>query len=143
MIRKFKKCDINDVMQIWENENVKSHKFIQEKYWKNNYNYVKEALPKAEIYVYIFGERIVDFIGLNKNYIEGIFVDENNQGKGIGTSLLNKAKENRNCLKLSVYKKNTNAISFYKKNGFEIINENIDNNTKEIEYTMIWNKNIM
>lgn len=83
------------------------------------------------------------FIGLNKNYIEGIFVDENNQGKGIGTSLLNKAKENRNCLKLSVYKKNTNAISFYKKNGFEIINENIDNNTKEIEYTMIWNKNIM
>ncbi len=43
MIRKFKKCDINDVMQIWENENVKSHKFIQEKYWKNNYNYVKEA----------------------------------------------------------------------------------------------------
>ena len=143
MIRKFKKCDINDVMQIWENENVKSHKFIQEKYWKNNYNYVKEALPKAEIYVYIFGERIVDFIGLNKNYIEGIFVDENNQGNGIGTSLLNKSKENRNCLKLSVYKKNTNAISFYKKNGFEIINENIDNNTKEIEYTMIWNKNIM
>ena len=143
MIRKFKKCDINDVMQIWENENVKSHKFIQEKYWKNNYNYVKEALPKAEIYVYIFGERIVGFIGLNKNYIEGIFVDENNQGKGIGTSLLNKAKENRNCLKLSVYKKNTNAISFYKKKGFEIINENIDNNTKEIEYTMIWNKNIM
>ena len=55
----------------------------------------------------------------------------------------NKVKESRDRLELSVYKKNTNAISFYKKNGFEIINENIDNNTKEIEYTMIWNKNIM
>ena len=28
MIRRFNKNDINDVMQIWENENIKAHKFI-------------------------------------------------------------------------------------------------------------------
>lgn len=59
---------------------------------------------------------------------------------GIGTSLLNKVKEIKNNLTLNVYKKNTNAISFYKKNEFGITSENIDNNTKEIEYTMTWNK---
>lgn len=107
---------------------------------ENNYNAVKEILPHAEIYVYIFKEDIVGFIGLNESYIEGIFVDTNNQCNGIGTSLLNKAKENRNSLTLSVYKKNTNAISFYKKNDFIIINESIDKNTDEIEYTMTWNK---
>ncbi len=140
MIRKLKKDDINDVMEIWKNENIKTHQFIQKEYWENNYNYVKEILPKAEVYVYILEENIVGFIGIDENYVEGIFVDRNNQSKGIGTSLLNKVKENRNNLKLNVYKKNKSAISFYKKNGFIITSENIDNSTKEIEYTMTWNR---
>lgn len=140
MIRKFEKNDINPVMQIWKNENIKAHKFISKEYWKNNYNYVKEILPNAEIYVYVLKENIVGFIGINENYIEGIFIDTNNQGKGIGTSLLNKVKENRDNLTLSVYKKNINAINFYKKNDFIITSENIDKDTNEIEYTMTWKR---
>lgn len=140
MIRKFEKNDIDVVMQIWKNENVKAHKFISKDYWENNYNYVKEIIPNAEIYVYILKEKIVGFIGLDNNYIEGIFVDTNNQCKGIGTDLLNKVKESRNNLTLSVYKKNIKAISFYKKNGFIIISENMDKDTNEIEYTMKWDK---
>ncbi len=140
MIRKFEKNDINNVMKIWKDENIKAHQFIPKEYWENSYIYVKEILPNAEIYVYVIEENIVGFIGLNQNYIEGIFVDTNNQCNGIGRSLLNKAKENKNYLTLSVYKKNINAIRFYKKNGFVIKNEKMDNNTKEIEYTMTWNK---
>ena len=140
MIRKFEKNDINPVMQIWKNENIKAHKFISKEYWKNNYNYVKEILPNAEIYVYVLKENIVGFIGINENYIEGIFVDTNSQHNGIGTLLLNKVKENRNNLVLRVYKKNTKAINFYKKNDFIITSENIDKDTAEIEYTMTWNK---
>lgn len=140
MIRDFKKYDIEDVMKIWKNENIKTHNFIPKEYWENNYNFVKEALPKAEIYVYIIKEKIVGFIGLNNNYIEGIFIDTENQCKGIGTSLLNKIKENKNNLTLSVYKKNINAINFYKKNGFIITSENIDKETNEIEYKMNWQK---
>ena len=140
MIRKFEKGDINDVMQIWKNENIKAHQFISKKYWENNYNYVKEILPNAEIYVYVIEENIVGFIGLDQNYIEGIFVDTNNQCNGIGTSLLNKVKEDKDNLTLSVYKKNLNAISFYKKNGFVIIKESIDERTNEVEYIMSWEK---
>lgn len=140
MIRKFEKNDINDVMRIWEKENIKAHKFISKEYWENNYNYVKEILPNAEIYVYIFKENIVGFIGINENYIEGIFVDTNNQCNGIGTALLNKVKENKSNLTLSVYKKNINAINFYKKNDFAITSENIEENTNEVEYVMTWNK---
>ena len=32
MIRKFEKNDINPVMQIWKNENIKAHKFISKEY---------------------------------------------------------------------------------------------------------------
>ena len=142
MIREFQKNDLNDIMRIWESENIKTHTFIPKEYWESNYNFVKEVLPNAEIYVYVIKEKIVGFVGVNNNYVEGIFVDTNYQGDGIGTFLLNKVKENRDNLILSVYKKNVNAINFYKKNGFMIVCEKIDENTNEIEYTMNWNKKI-
>lgn len=140
MIRKFEKKDINAVMEIWKNENIRTHNFIAKEYWQDNYEYVKDILPKADIYVYILDEEIVGFVGVNKNYIEGIFIDINNQHSGIGTSLLDKIKENKDNLTLSVYKKNKNAISFYEKNNFIIASENIDKNTNEIEYTMTWKR---
>ena len=140
MIRKFEKEDINAVMEIWKNENIRAHNFIAKEYWENNYKYVKDILPDADIYVYILDEQIVGFVGLNNNYIEGIFVDVNNQHKGIGTALLDKIKEYKESLTLSVYKKNVNAIKFYEKNNFIITGKNIDENTNEIEYTMTWKK---
>lgn len=140
MIRKFEKKDINAVMKIWKNENIRAHNFIAKEYWQDNYEYVKDILPKADVYVYILDEKIVGFVGVNKNYIEGIFIDINNQHSGIGTSLLDKIKENKDNLTLSVYKKNENAISFYEKNNFIIASENIDKNTNEIEYTMTWKR---
>ena len=140
MIRKLKKEDIDEVMEIWKKENIRTHNFISKEYWKNNYEYVKDILPNADIYVYIMNENIVGFIGVNNDHIEGIFVDINNQHNGIGTSLLNKIKEEKEKLNLSVYKKNINAIKFYKKNGFIITSEGIDKNTDEIEYTMTWKK---
>ena len=140
MIRKFKKEDIDEVMEIWKNENIRTHNFISKEYWKNNYEYVKDILPNADIDVYLLDEHIVGFIGVDNDYIEGIFVDINNQHNGIGTALLNKIKEEKEKLNLSVYKKNINAIKFYKKNGFIITGESIDKNTDEIEYTMTWKK---
>ena len=140
MIRKFEKKDINAVMEIWKDENIRTHNFIAKEYWKDNYEYVKDILPKADIYVYILDEKIVGFVGVNNNYIEGIFIDINDQHSGIGTSLLNKIKEKKDNLILNVYKKNENAIMFYEKNNFIITSENIDKNTNEIEYTMNWKR---
>lgn len=140
MIRKFEKNDINAVMEIWVNENIRTHNFIAKEYWKDNYEYVKDILPKADIYVYILDEQVVGFVGVNNNYVEGIFVDINNQHSVIGTSLLDRIKENKDNLTLNVYKKNANAIKFYEKNNFIITSENIDKDTNEIEYTMTWSK---
>ena len=140
MIRKFEKNDINAVMEIWVNENIRTHNFIVKEYWKDNYEYVKDILPKADIYVYILYEQVVGFVGTNNNYVEGIFVDINNQHSGIGTSLLDRIKEDKDNLTLNVYKKNANAIKFYEKNNFIIKSENIDKDTNEIEYTMTWSK---
>ncbi|WP_434305351.1 GNAT family N-acetyltransferase [Clostridium botulinum] len=63
------------------------------------------------------------FIGLIGNYIEGIFVSNEFQSKGIEKELLDyeKAKNNELSLSvynLSVYKKNNRAVRFYLREGF-------------------------
>lgn len=65
MIRKYRISDINYVMQIWLNTNIKFHNFISEKYWIDNYDMVKKILPRAELYIYEndISNRIEGFIG--------------------------------------------------------------------------------
>ena len=65
-----------------------------------------------------------------------------NQSKGIGKSLLDECKKKYNKLELNVYEKNNRAISFYKREGFDIVSKNIDQATKEIEIRMKWENKI-
>lgn len=138
-IRKFSVCDLERVAQIWLNTNIKAHNFISPEYWQNNYEQVKQMFPTAEIYVFE-SDRIYGFIGLNDNFIEGIFTDEKMQSKGIGKALMDYVKRIKNNLELSVYQKNIRAIEFYKREGFIISGESIDTSTGEKEYYMFWEK---
>lgn len=140
MIRIFNIDDLDNIMNIWLNNNIKTHNFIDKNYWINNFDYVKTLLPTSEIYVYEINNSIIGFIGINKNYIEGIFIKEEYQNKGVGSKLLNYIKNLYNELYLNVYKNNDNALEFYKKHNFNIIKEKIDENTNEIELVMQYKK---
>lgn len=142
MIRQYNEGDLDAVMQIWLYTNIRAHNFISSDYWQSNFDMVKEMLPHAEIYVHEddCAKRIDGFIGLNDDYIEGIFVKETMQSKGIGKQLLNHAKEFKSKLKLRVYQRNEKAIKFYLREKFSIQSESVDDNTGEKEFVMIWNK---
>ena len=138
MIREFQRDDINKVADIWLDTNIKAHSFIPAQYWKGNFKLVKELLLQAEVYVYENNQEIQGFIGLNGEYIEGIFVSDENQSQGIGERLLNYIKNKKPKLSLSVYQKNSRAISFYQREGFEIQYKDLDKATGEKEYIMLW-----
>lgn len=138
MIRELRKTDINRVADIWLDTNLKAHYFIPARYWKSNFELVKEMLSQAEVYVYEDDKEIHGFIGLSGEYIEGIFVSDEKQSQGIGKLLLDHAKDRKPKLRLNVYKKNTRAISFYQREGFEIQDEGLDNATGEKDYVMTW-----
>ncbi len=142
MIRRCIDNDIDRVMQIWLNTNIQAHSFISAYYWQSNFDIVKGMLPHAEIYVHEDNctKQMDGFIGLNNSYIEGIFVKETMQSKGIGRQLLNHVKEVNSTLKLSVYQKNEKAIKFYLREKFKIQSENVDENTGEKEFLMFWNR---
>ena len=140
MIRELQKADIDKVVDIWLDTNVTAHYFISSQYWQNNFELVKELLPQSTVYVYEKNQEIQGFIGLNDEYIEGIFVSNKIQSHGIGKALLNYVKNKRNKLFLNVYQKNVRAIAFYQKEGFKIQHSGFDEATKEKVYVMAWLK---
>ena len=138
MIRKLQKADINRAADIWLKTNLKAHFFIPEQYWISNYEFVKEMLPQAEVYVYEDDKMIQGFIGVSDEYIEGIFVSDEMQSRGIGKMLLDYIKDKKDRLQLKVYQKNVRAMSFYQREGFTIQSEEMDEFTGEKEYVMNW-----
>ena len=138
MIRKLRKADINKVADIWLDTNIKAHYFIPAQYWKRNFDLVKELLLQATVYVYEDKQEIQGFVGLSDEYIEGIFVSDETQSCGIGKLLLDYIKNKKVRLRLNVYQKNTRALSFYQREGFDIQCEGFDGATGEKEYTMLW-----
>ena len=138
MIRILKPSDIDAVMNIWLSSNIQAHSFIPREYWMKYFGQVKEMLPDATVYVYEDNGSVQGFIGLTKNYIEGIFVEESMLGKGIGTQLLNLAKQLCSSLTLQVYEKNQSALRFYFKEGFQIKKKQMDSETGQMDFTMEW-----
>ncbi len=140
MIRIFNKKDIDQVMKIWLETNIKTHTFIKKDYYIDNYDKVKELIIKSNIFVYEKDKCIVGFVGIINTYIAGIFVMEGLQNNGIGKSLIDKCKSEYDILTLNVYEKNIDAVRFYLRENFYIVNKEIENDTKEVNIFMKWKK---
>ncbi len=138
MIRSYEKADLDDVMRLWLDTNIKAHHFIDRSYWQSNYEAVKEMMPQATVYVYVQGNAVQAFIGLMDDYIAGVFVSSEFQSKGIGKRLLDYTKATNNELSLRVYKRNDRAVDFYIREGFSVTAEQVDDNTGQTEFLMEW-----
>lgn len=139
MIRKMKDLELEKVSQIWLDSNLEAHDFIDKNFWLDNYPMVKEQFKTAEIYVDAESE-IKGFVGLQSDYIAGIFVEKSYRNQGIGKKLINFLKKNHQELSLDVYDKNIRAKQFYERNGFEVSIQSIERETGEKESRLVWKK---
>lgn len=139
-IRKMKAEDLDVVMEIWLDTNMRAHNFISQSYWEDNVQSVRDMISKAEVYVWEedIGGEIRGFIGLCGNDVGGIFVSSTAQSAGIGSALMAHVKKIRQSLTLTVYEKNKRAVRFYEHERFRIKSETVDENTKEKEFIMVW-----
>ena len=138
MIRKMEKEDRDRVSKIWLDTNIKAHDFIPSQYWENNYEPVREMLPQAEVYVWEENGQIQGFCGpvrglYCRNFCPGTGTVQGDRRAAFGSYQSKKAH-----LSLKVYQKNTRAVKFYKREGFQIKMESADQETGEKEYTMEW-----
>ena len=117
MVRDYQPSDLEHILKIWLQSNLQAHDFIDRSYWEKNYD-----------------------AGSEGRNIEGIFVSTQFRSKGIGTAILQEAKRRFPSLTLQVYCKNRRAFLFYQREGFSIIKEEMDPDTGEAEYQMVWKK---
>jgi Acetyltransferases len=75
---------------------------------------VKKELPNAQLYIDAEEGEIAGFVGMQGNYIAGIFVKRDYRGRGIGGKLIDFLKLKHDKLQLSVCEKNEAALSFIK-----------------------------
>ena len=140
MIRKMQPADLEPVLNFWLAATLQAHSFIDPAYWHNNLEPVRQMLPQAEVYVYAKAAdgQPLGLIGLDGDYIAGLFVAPEAQAQGIGKQLLDYAKSLRSQLTLRVYQQNERALRFYQREGFQIENEQIDEATGAAEYLIHW-----
>lgn len=137
VIRLFEFRDLDNIMEIWLEGNLQAHAFIGEEHWKQNYEPVKSVLPNAEVYVYEEAGEIRGFIGMDADYIAGLFVKEEFRGRGIGRQLIETVKRKQR-LSLHVYERNSGAVAFYRAAGFKIQQSMTEKETGEKEYLMVY-----
>ena len=140
MIRRMGEGDLEAVAAIWLDANREAHDFIPASYWLGHFEEVRTALAQAEVWVFEAEARaeISGFIGLQEDYIAGIFGWREARSGGVGRQLLDHVKAGRRQLRLQVYRKNLRAAAFYRREGFHVLEEGVDPETGEAELLMEW-----
>ena len=140
MVRRIRPAEVDAAAGIWLETNIEAHSFVPERYWRDHFEAVKGLLAQAELYVFEGEAGIQGFLGLDADYIAGLFVKSGARGGGIGKKLLDHVKSGRSRLTLRVYQKNAGAIRFYRREGFAVQEESVDESTGEPEYLMLWER---
>ena len=129
---------LDSMMEIWLQSNVKEQSFIPKKYWSKNFKEVMRVLSLASVYIYEEDGQICGFAGSMEEAMVAIVVAEEERGRGIGTLLLNKLKDEMGILELSVYTQNKGALAFFQKNEFKATDIQIESATGQEIVLLNW-----
>ena len=142
MIRSLEPTDLPAVSSLWLDANQEAHGFIPVSYWLGHLEEVRSALAQAEVYVFVEEDRseILGFLGLQGDYIAGIFVRREARSNGVGRQLLDHVKAGHLRLSLRVYEKNQRAAAFYRREGFRLLETGVDPETGEAELLLEWRR---
>lgn len=118
-IRPIRNEDTETLVAIWLEASQFAHSFLGQERLQLQSEQVRDIyLKQAENWVILENGQPAGFIGLMDQFIGGLFIDTKIHGKGLGRQLLDHALHLKKTLSLEVYALNTQAHSFYLRNGF-------------------------
>lgn len=137
MIRKYKQADVDQILEIWLSASIEAHNFIEPGFWESKVNDMRDVyIPASETFIIEYEGSVAGFYSLYGGSLAAIFVAPEFQRKGMGTALLDDAKNRRMSLQLTVYKENVPSVKFYEKHGFISVGEQMDDHTGHPELIM-------
>lgn len=118
------KHDYPELIDVWEKSVRATHHFLPEKYIQYLKPLILEKYFDAVSLLSVRDEqkKIMGFMGMSDDKVEMLFIDPIFRGKGIGKSLMDHAIRNLRIRKVDVNEQNEQAVGFYKKLGFQVIN---------------------
>lgn len=140
MIRLMKSEEVGALANLWLDTSLVAHAFIPAEFWQQKLQLVQqEHLPKSITYVYEDNDKVLGFLSFAKeNMIGGLFVDRDEQNKGVGHALIEQAKCLFSFLELDVYARNERAVKFYLSQGFQPVLVFKGEDTGEESIRMRW-----
>lgn len=130
MIRKYKETDLPELLETWAAASAIAHPFLTEEFLASERENIPNLyLPNADTWVFEADGQIVGFIALIGDEVGAVFVHPSHQRKGVGSVLMDEAKERREELEVEVFVDNTIGREFYAKYGFERLEEKVHEQT--------------
>lgn len=130
MIRSYQHRDLDQLLEVWYQASLIAHPFLDDAFLsQERANIAKVYLPAADTWVYVKDGRLVGFISLIGNEVGAIFVDPQDQGKGIGRALMDHARSLHQGLEVEVFKANHLGRRFYNRYGFMHVGEYVHEGT--------------
>jgi putative acetyltransferase len=110
------------LLKVWESSVRETHLFLSQDDIKCLAPKVEEGILNVEKLFVVTSNDYLAFMGVSKDKIEMLFVGAEYRGRGIGGRLLNYAIDTLGVLYVDVNEQNEQAVGFYKKHGFELLN---------------------
>lgn len=132
--------DYDAMAAIWLEASVAAHGFIPASFWRSNVDNMRQLyLPQTKSIACLNGDgEMTGFLSISGGrHIEALFVKPQEQGRGIGSALLEHTKRSYRELSLCVYEENSLAVNFYLKHGFVVDEKRVDPHTGHAELFMI------
>ena len=141
MIRKNKATDIEEVLNVWYAASSLAHPFMKESFMQQERKNIRNKyIPNTETWVYLEADKLVGFISMIGNEIGAVFIQPDQQDKGIGTQLVNHVAQFHESLEVEVFKENKIGKPFYDKYGFQFLKEHLHEATNQQLLRLIFTK---
>ncbi len=99
------------------------------------------VVPSTRVLVALVGGRVVGFIAAANERIDQLYVHVDHQGIGIGSQLLQWAKDNsKGRLSLFTFERNDRAQKFYEARGFQIVGRGFEEGWQLPDIRYEWNR---
>lgn len=125
-IREFQDADEDEVVRVWHRSGSAAYTYLPT--WKEftlemaQYVFHNMIREKCAIWVGTQDEQIVAYLAMNGSYIDRLYVDPSEWGKGWGSRFILLAKQlSPDGLELHTHQANRVARSFYERHGFKAI----------------------
>ncbi|WP_346073506.1 GNAT family N-acetyltransferase [Saccharopolyspora thermophila] len=137
IIRNYRTSDEAAVVDLWSRASKLAHPFIEGEGEGERARKLREVyLVEADNWVAEISGRVVGLLGLLGSEIGGLFVTPEEQGRGIGRTLVQHAVNLHGTVTLEVYEGNTRARRFYDRMGFTEQGRRIDEETGHVLITL-------